>query len=166
MHRLHAFLTHLHPPPNAHQCTWGQLGIPWRYFFPLTDRGFFNPDIALPYPSSRGGKRPVRKRGDAATVSNLACRGPQFSTPLRSPRWPGLVRRSFTAVRVPAHHLRTWACRQEMVGVFGLSVPKATFQKVIPTPGVIVVVAIEYDTVRDTVWIVASSSCTHNTLCV
>jgi hypothetical protein len=51
-----------------------------------------------------------------------------------------------------------------MVGVFDLSVPgKATFQKVIQTPGEMVY-AIQYDSVRDTVWLVAANIRTHNTV--
>lgn len=45
-----------------------------------------------------------------------------------------------------------------MVGVFDLSVPgKATFQKVIPTFGEMFY-AIQYDSVRDTVWLVTANS--------
>jgi hypothetical protein len=52
-----------------------------------------------------------------------------------------------------------------MVGVFDLSVPgKATFQKVIQTFGEMFY-AIQYDSVRDTVWLVTANSRTHNTVC-
>mgnify|MGYP006873476058 FL=1 len=51
------------------------------------------------------------------------------------------------------------------MGVFDLSVPgKATFQKVIPTLGEMFY-AIQYDSVRDTVWLVTANSRTHNTVC-